>query len=99
MLTAVLCWFLAQACFYIPWALLQCDDFTAAVAARKAYVDYIDHVHALAAIALKAADGVPGAGEWYLGQVSCGGGLAVRSSAECTCLGLCLNTMEGSQLG
>lgn len=51
-----------QACFYIPWALLQSDDFTAAVAARKAYVDFIDHVHALAAIALKAADGVPGAG-------------------------------------
>lgn len=50
-----------QACFYIPWALLQSDDFDAAVAARKAYVDYIDHVHALAGIALKAADGVPGA--------------------------------------
>jgi hypothetical protein len=37
------------------------------VAARKAYVDYIDHVHALAAIALKAADDVPGAGEMKAG--------------------------------
>lgn len=55
----------AQACFYIPWALLQSDDFDAAVAARKAYVDYIDHVHALAGIALKAADGVTGAGGVY----------------------------------
>eukprot|EP00878_Enallax_costatus_P017598 GHUV01018490.1.p1 GENE.GHUV01018490.1~~GHUV01018490.1.p1 ORF type:complete len:191 (+),score=60.56 GHUV01018490.1:76-573(+) len=50
-----------QACFYIPWALLQSDDFTAAVAARKAFVDFIDHVHALATIALKADDEVPGA--------------------------------------
>jgi hypothetical protein len=60
---AGLCTSALQACFYIPWALLQCDDFEAAIAARKAYLDYIDHVHALAAIALKAADGVPGAGE------------------------------------
>jgi hypothetical protein len=50
-----------QACFYIPWALLQSDDFAAAVAARKEYVEFIDHVHALATIALKAADGEPGA--------------------------------------
>jgi hypothetical protein len=45
-----------QSLFYVPWALLQLDDFTSAVAARKAYVDFIDHVHALAEIALKAAD-------------------------------------------
>jgi hypothetical protein len=63
---AGLCTSALQACFYIPWALLQCDDFEAAIAARKAYLDYIDHVHALAAIALKAADGVPGAGECRL---------------------------------
>jgi hypothetical protein len=31
------------------------------LAARKKYVEFIDHVHALAMIALKAADGQPGA--------------------------------------
>jgi hypothetical protein len=74
----------SQACFYIPWALLQCDDFTAAVAARKAYVDYIDHVHALAAIALKAADGVSGAGEGRWCQVQ------VRGRGDTAVMGSCL---------
>jgi hypothetical protein len=60
-----------QACFYIPWALLQSDDFTAAVAARKEYVEFIDHVHALATIALKAADGEPGA-DMQVGDGVCG---------------------------
>ncbi|KAF8057645.1 FUM1 [Scenedesmus sp. PABB004] len=50
-----------QACFYIPWALLQSDDGAAAVAARRNYVDFINHVHSLAGTALRAADGEPGA--------------------------------------
>jgi len=83
-----------QACFYIPWALLQSDDFTAAVAARKAYVDYIDHVHALAAIALKAADGVPGAGEGDWASVQrpgllAGGCRLVLAGLAMLCWGVC----------
>lgn len=40
----------------IPRALLQQDDYTAAVECRKAYVRLLDHIHDLATVALAAAD-------------------------------------------
>lgn len=44
-----------QACLYIPFALQQRDDVLAAEACRKAYVDFIDHVHDLDRISLAAS--------------------------------------------
>ena len=44
------------AAFYLPWSLLQADDYAAAVDVRKGYVDFVEHVHDLAAVALSAAD-------------------------------------------
>jgi hypothetical protein len=32
------------ACSYIPWALLQSDDYQTAIICRKAYLDLVDHI-------------------------------------------------------
>jgi len=48
---------LRQAAMYIPWALLQRDDFTAATDARKAYNEFNAHIQDLQSAALAAAAG------------------------------------------
>jgi len=49
--------------FFLPWALMQADDYAAAVDVRKGYVEFAAHAHDLAAVALSAADGAAGAGK------------------------------------
>jgi hypothetical protein len=46
---------LRQAAFYIPWALLQLDDYTSSVACRKAYIDVLTHIQDIEQIAVAAS--------------------------------------------
>lgn len=46
-----------QAALYLPWALLQRDDFNIAIDARKAYDDFNAHIQDLAAAADAAGAG------------------------------------------
>lgn len=49
-----------MAAFLLSWALLQQDEYAAAVATRKAYTDLVNHIHDLAAVSM----GYVGTGAW-----------------------------------
>lgn len=48
---------LRQAALHIPWALLQNNEYNAAVDTRKAYRDFDDHIKDLQRVASAAAAG------------------------------------------
>ncbi len=45
-----------KAAFYIPWALLQEDNYQAAIACRKSYLDFVDHLHDLATVRMSGQE-------------------------------------------
>jgi hypothetical protein len=71
------------AAFFLPWALMQADDYAAAVDVRKGYVDFVEHVHDLAAVALSAADAAEarGSGAGALPQAPSGVPSAAAAAA------------------
>ena len=71
------------AAFFLPWSLMQVDDYAAAVEVRKGYTDFVEHVHDLAAVALSAADGeAGGAGAAGVGAPSAAAAAAAAAPKE-----------------
>lgn len=54
---------LQQACYYVPPALLQADEYNSAIDTRKAYKDFVDHVNDFYRVAARAENGATDAAQ------------------------------------